>query len=96
MIDHFDQMGVVEVQPGLPGDPDFPDIMQVSDQKQPEAWRDANIETEPAAVDDSLCEHLGSGVTAQNAPTSTRGPADLTGIEKVHRFPNGPANVRTS
>jgi hypothetical protein len=32
MIDHFDQMGVVEVQPGLPDDPNFPDVMQVSDQ----------------------------------------------------------------
>ena len=95
MIDHFDQMGVVEVQPGLPDDPDFPDVMQVSDQKQPEGWADANTKTEPAEIDIGLCEHLGSTVTAQNAPTAPRGPTDLTGIEKVHRFPGGSANVRT-
>lgn len=33
MIDHFDQMGVVEVRPGLPDDPNFPSVMQVSDQR---------------------------------------------------------------
>lgn len=31
MVTDFDQMGIVEVQPGLNGDPDFPPQMQVED-----------------------------------------------------------------
>ena len=31
MIDHFDDMGIVEVRPGIQDDPDFPPVMQVED-----------------------------------------------------------------
>lgn len=31
MVDHFDRQGIVEVRPGIPGDPDFPAVMQVED-----------------------------------------------------------------
>ncbi|GGX73753.1 LodA/GoxA family CTQ-dependent oxidase [Saccharospirillum salsuginis] len=31
MIDHFDDMGIVEVRPGIKDDPDFPPVMQVED-----------------------------------------------------------------
>ncbi|WKE66390.1 LodA/GoxA family CTQ-dependent oxidase [Gallaecimonas kandeliae] len=31
MVAHFDDMGVVEVRPGVQGDPDFPPVMQVED-----------------------------------------------------------------
>ncbi|MEL7114481.1 MAG: LodA/GoxA family CTQ-dependent oxidase [Pseudomonadota bacterium] len=34
MISNFDEMGVVEVQPGPTDTPDFPAVMQVSDQKE--------------------------------------------------------------
>ncbi|AVP97469.1 hypothetical protein C7S18_09785 [Ahniella affigens] len=31
MVKHFDGQGIVEVRPGVPGDPDLPPIMQVAD-----------------------------------------------------------------
>jgi L-Lysine epsilon oxidase N-terminal/L-lysine epsilon oxidase C-terminal domain len=31
MVKHFDRQGVVEVRPGIEGDPDFPSVMQVED-----------------------------------------------------------------
>ncbi len=34
MIHHFDQMGVVAVRPGLPDEPEFPDVFEVSDQQE--------------------------------------------------------------
>jgi hypothetical protein len=35
MIDHFDQMGVLELRPGIPGDADFPPQMQVENRIAP-------------------------------------------------------------
>jgi hypothetical protein len=78
MIHHFGEMGVVEVRPGLPGDPDFPDTMQVSDQRQ-KPWATANVET---AGDDRLAARL----TAQAPAHPDDGPTDLTRIDKVNRF----------
>ena len=31
MVEHFDRQGIVEVRKGIPGDPDFPPVMQVED-----------------------------------------------------------------
>lgn len=31
MVHHFDKQGIVEVRPGIEGDPDFPPVMQVED-----------------------------------------------------------------
>lgn len=31
MVNHFDKQGIVEVRPGIAGDPDFPTVMQVED-----------------------------------------------------------------
>ena len=96
MIHHFDQMGVVEVRPGLPDDPDFPNAMQVSDQRQ--RSRDAvNVEqsAEPSAEHE---ERLAQRLTVQpenvSDAQSSQDPTDLTRIEKVNRFPNG-LRVRT-
>jgi hypothetical protein len=93
MIHHFGEMGVVEVRKGLTGDPDFPAVMQVSDQKQPDAWKDDNSED----ASDDKAETTASRLTAKpnpDAPAPSRGRADLTGIEKVNRFPGGSRNVR--
>lgn len=46
MIHHFDEMGVVEVRPGLPDDPEFPNEMQVSDQRRPKARKSLAVEDE--------------------------------------------------
>ncbi|UUX50982.1 LodA/GoxA family CTQ-dependent oxidase [Nisaea acidiphila] len=92
MIHHFDQMGVVEVRSGLPDDPDFPAVMQVSDQPQPEVWKRANVETE--AEDWRAEERLGARITASRpdaeaGPDGVSAPTDLSSIEKVNRFPHG-------
>ena len=85
MIHHFDQMGVVETQKGIPDSVDFPPVMQVAEEKRD--WRKAEDETEKLediAVqggiqeDQEDLEHVGGD-----------GEQDLTMIAKVRRFPNG-------
>ena len=73
-------MGVVEVRPGLPNDPNFPDVMQVSDQHQ-KRWKTDNI-PDPAAADaaDSELVLTSAGVA--------QGVTDLSDIAKVRRFKN--------
>ena len=46
MIEHFDQQGLVLVQPGVPADPDFPPQMQVSDRGGSEMSADERLETD--------------------------------------------------
>lgn len=46
MIHNFDEMGVVEVRPGIPDDPNFPAVMQVSDQQPLSALKKAEAEGE--------------------------------------------------
>ncbi len=96
MIHHFDQMGVVEVRPGLPDDPDFPDVMQVSDQPDTAAAKEVDVE-EKARTEDRIARRL----TAQRQDGEGGGSdgdvgTDLSQIEKVHRFPNGLSRTRTA
>lgn len=98
MIHHFDQMGVVEVQPGLPDDPDFPDVMQVSDQRQAEPWKDANVR-EPESEEGA--RRLARRLTLQAVDRAEEDehdaePTDLTTIDKVNRFPAGLVRSRDS
>lgn len=79
MIRHFEEMGVVEVRPGLPKDPNFPDVMQVSDQKQT-AWKSTNVKGPDP-------ERLARRQSVREDPDT--GGADLTKIDKVRRFEGG-------
>lgn len=85
MIHHFDQMGVVEVRPGLPDDPDFPAVMQVSDQRQPEPWKDANVEQVGEEKARTLAKRLTATRDDDGADEDDR-PTDMTTIDKVRRF----------
>ncbi|MGC1496543.1 MAG: LodA/GoxA family CTQ-dependent oxidase [Sulfitobacter sp.] len=78
MIHHFDQMGVVEVRPGLPDDPNFPATMQVSDGNV-RAWETAN---EPDAV---AAQKMGDKLQAASIGVG-EGVTDLSSIAKVNRF----------
>jgi len=92
MIHHFDEMGVVEVRPGLPNDPEFPDTMQVSDQRQSYKWKLDNVKSSDAGI-----KRLARGVSAQRgdaADDEDDAPTDLRTIDKVRRFPGGLARSR--
>jgi len=100
MIRHFDQMGVVEVRPGLPDDPAFPDVMMVSDQKQPDVWKGDNVES-PAEPSDDEASKLAGRLTARRSDDVESGPgsstdksSDMAQIQKVRRF-SSPAQVQT-
>ena len=73
MIAHFDHLGVVEVHQGPP-DEAFPKRIEVEDRHTP--IHDVIPEAEPAKAMFARRRGLGVGV-------------DLTGIEKVRRFPGG-------
>lgn len=75
MIHHFGDMGVVEQLDG-PGDPDFPQYMEV--------------ENLPAHTHKLLAEmvHVHRGLESEEEAEET-GEFDLTGIDKVRRFPYG-------
>jgi hypothetical protein len=79
MIHHFEQMGVVEVRPGLPDDPDFPAVMQVSDQRDPASWKTANVEARVERAGGAMAGRVGGASEA----------ASVSSIEKVRRFPMG-------
>jgi hypothetical protein len=96
MIHYFDQMGVVEVRPGLPDDPNFPGEMQVSDQLETSAWRTDNVlqPAEKTADSDVEARRIAKRLTLRTADRSGEaladsGPTDLTQIEKVNRVPHG-------
>jgi hypothetical protein len=73
MIHHFDQMGVVEVRPGLPGDAHFPAIMEVENRK-PEKMETLLQASGPKAFVEELADLEDDDIH------------DLTQIEKVRRF----------
>ncbi len=75
MIQHFGHMGVVEQLPG-PGDAAFPTEMQVENLPPETRRRLATL---------AKSEH---GVEREESPYEAE-RIDLTGIEKVHRFPYG-------
>jgi hypothetical protein len=75
MIHHFGGMGVVEHRPG-PGDPHFPDSMEVEDLPSHTHRRLAGM------------EKSSRGAGRAESPNEADN-IDLTGIEKVRRFPYG-------
>ena len=75
MIHYFDHMGVVEHEPG-PGDPEFPHSFQVENLPPQASQRLATLEKSERGVEIEASPYDADRV-------------DLTGIEKVHRFPNG-------
>lgn len=81
MIHHFGKLGVVEVREG-PGDAHFPATLEVEqldprhhDRRLLKALRGSEADTETPAVAPNVQE--------------VEQDIDLTGIEKVNRFPNG-------
>ncbi|AZZ92377.1 hypothetical protein EUZ85_17270 [Hahella sp. KA22] len=48
MIDRFPEMGIVEVRPGVPNDPDFPPVMQVEDRGGPDMTKEERRLTDHA------------------------------------------------
>lgn len=102
MIHHFGEMGVVEVREGLPDDPEFPAVMQVSDQREEPVWKGVNVATpaEPGTEDEGeRALRIGRRLTARPADreaaedVETTGEpgevTDLSNIQKVNRFPHG-------
>ena len=73
MIRDFGKLGVVEVREG-PGDPEFPQAMEVE-------------QLPPRRV--LLKAVAAQAVEGVRALTQEADNVDLTGIEKVHRFPYG-------
>ncbi len=102
IIHHFEQMGVVEVRPGPKDHANFPAVMQVSDQRQPKSWKNANVETrrEPDG-DDAMraLERVVARITARLDAGADAGAASpevvsLGSIEKVRRFTGGLTRYR--
>ncbi|SLN32396.1 L-lysine 6-oxidase [Roseovarius litorisediminis] len=83
MIHHFGEMGVVETREGVPDDPAFPAMMQVSDQHQA-GWKAPNVETEDGAK--QLAERLAAPPSEPVIDLTDEGAPDLSRIEKVQRF----------
>ncbi|MBL8223116.1 MAG: LodA/GoxA family CTQ-dependent oxidase, partial [Bryobacterales bacterium] len=75
MIHHFGDMGVVEHRPG-PGDPEFPESMQVEQLPKHTHTRLASLAKTAQSADQAESPHDADRV-------------DLTSIDKVRRFPRG-------
>lgn len=75
MIHHYGDMGVVEYKPG-PGDAEFPESMEVE-----------NLPAHTHSRLSALARTV-QGAKAEESPHHAD-RIDLTGIEKVHRFPRG-------
>ena len=77
MIRDYGKLGVVEVLPG-PGDPEFPETMEVEQLPPRRMLRKAVASLEEKEI---------RGLSHE--PDKSPEDVDLTGIEKVHRFPYG-------
>jgi len=97
MIHFFDQMGVVEVQRGLPDDPRFPDEMQVSDQLPLDVLKDRDAKKKGEHTSARILRQLTAKQEDSDSDVDTAdGPPDLSRIDKVRRFPNGLTRIQTS
>ncbi len=90
MIAHFDHLGVVEQRPG-PTDTDaFPAVMEVEDQHTP---IDKLDDSERARVVQAELTKRArpsvSGVGMRSGAGTSASDVDVSGIEKVRRFPGG-------
>jgi hypothetical protein len=92
MIDHFDHLGVVEVRPGPEDGDAFPRIVEVEDQHIPIA----PVADDEAAENVAQMGLAGRPASPTNSHVGTRpghamsaADVDLSGIEKVRRFPGG-------
>ena len=74
MVTRFGILGVVEVRPGIAGDPDFPPVMQVESLASPP----------DADTDKARAEARSAHIPRQRPPNE-----ELTRIGKVRRFPHG-------
>ncbi len=74
MIRNISQMGVVEVQPGIADDPNFPPVMEVEDLPRHRSHRYGLLQSVAEAEEDVEHPHASDRV-------------DLSQIEKVRRFP---------
>lgn len=90
MIKHFDRMGVLEVRLGPKDDPDFPPVMQVSDQPDLD-------DKDKADAKDRIARPLSlDRDDADTGDPDADGAFDLSQIEKVRRFPGGLRRPRTT
>ncbi len=92
MIRGFDHLGVVESRPG-PEDGTFPDVIEVEDQHPPIDGADVD-EDDAAAIEArrrslTLQPPTGSHVGAARGRRRSAADVDLSGTEKVRRFPGG-------
>jgi len=95
MIDHFDQMGVLETQKGIEDDPNFPPVMQV-EVRGPEAPPAPNPEMAmtPMHVEAPQGADTPSDAAVQAVEAAGLEMDEVTVgyIEKVRRFPHGLGN----
>lgn len=83
MVLHFDHLGVVEALPGPTDTPDFPSVIEVEDQHIPI----------PDVMPHPAPPHAVALARAEVATAPAE--VDLSGIEKVRRFPGGlPVQVK--
>jgi len=75
MIDHFGKLGVVEVREGPSDRENFPAVIEVE-------------QLHPTHHEQRMLKALG-GAAAAPGPEDAEEQIDLTGIEKVNRFPHG-------
>lgn len=88
MIDHFDHLGVVEARPG-PSDAAFPETLEVEDRHLPIPSGDAEAAETGARRLGASGSPSGSGVSVRRTPRPSATDVDVSGIEKVRRFPSG-------
>jgi len=92
MVQGFGKLGVVETRPGTPGGP-FPALVEVEDQHpdiaSPDGDSDGDADIEAREVAFFSPTPTGSAVGSVRSHRGSAASVDLSGIEKVRRFPRG-------
>jgi hypothetical protein len=91
MVRHFDDLGVVEVHPG-PVDGAFPAQIEVEDEHDliaPDAGDEAALNDALMTTSRRVGRPSASAVGVVTGAGGSAADVDLSGIEKVNRFPNG-------
>jgi hypothetical protein len=92
MISHFDHLGVVEVREGPEDGEAFPRVIEVEDEHRPIAPKSADDASENLAqmtVAGTAAPPTNSHVGTRPGHAASAADIDLSGIEKVRRFPGG-------